>query len=173
VTGRRAVLALGANLGDRGAALQSAVDALVAADGVSVAAVSPVVESVPVGGPQQPDYLNAVVLVDTTLTPHELLATCRRIEFALGRERGVRWAARTLDVDIITYADLSCADEDLEIPHPRAARRAFVLAPWSLLDPDAVLPGPDGDPVPVRELLARATDVKGVRPAALVLKVSA
>lgn len=162
---RRAVLALGANLGDRRATLQSAVEALADADGVRVVVVSPVVETDPVGGPEQPDYLNAVVLVDTTLDLHELLATCRRIEQAHGRERRVRWGARTLDIDIVTVEGATCRDDVLELPHPRAAQRAFVLAPWAAVDPDAVLTGPGGQAVPVRDLLTAAADADGVRAA--------
>lgn len=162
---RRAVLALGANLGDRRATLQSAVEALATADGVRVVVASPVVETDPVGGPEQPDYLNAVVLVDTTLDPHELLATCRRIEQAHGRERLVRWGARTLDIDIVTVEGVTCCDDVLELPHPRAAQRAFVLAPWAAVDPDAVLAGPGGQAVPVRDLLTVAADAGGVRAA--------
>ena len=160
---RRAVLALGANLGDRRAALQAAVEALAAADGVRLVAVSPLVETDPVGGPEQPDYLNAVVLVDTSLDPHDLLALCGRIEQDHGRERLIHWGARTLDIDIITVEGVTCADDVLELPHPRAARRAFVLAPWAAIDPDARLPGPDGRALPVRDLLAVAADAAGVR----------
>jgi dihydroneopterin aldolase/2-amino-4-hydroxy-6-hydroxymethyldihydropteridine diphosphokinase len=162
---QRAVLSLGANLGDRRAALQSALEALAASDGVRVAAVSPVVETDPVGGPEQPEYLNAVVFVDTSLDPHDLLAVCLQIEHDHGRERLVHWGARTLDIDIVAVEGVTCADDVLELPHPRAARRAFVLAPWSALDPEARLPDADGRPVPVRDLLAVAADAAGVRPA--------
>jgi 2-amino-4-hydroxy-6-hydroxymethyldihydropteridine diphosphokinase len=163
----RAVLALGANLGDRRATLQSAVEALAVAPGVRVVAVSALVETDPVGGPEQPDYLNAVVLVDTTLTPHELLATAHRIELDHGRERRVRWGARTLDIDVVDHAGRVLADDVLELPHPRAALRGFVLVPWLSVDPKAALPGADGEPVPVRDLLARLPDTGGVRPASV------
>jgi dihydroneopterin aldolase/2-amino-4-hydroxy-6-hydroxymethyldihydropteridine diphosphokinase len=163
--GVRAVLALGANLGDRRATLQSAVEALAAIGGVVVTAVSPIVETHPVGGPAQPDYLNAVVLVDTTLSPHELLSACQRIELDHGRVRAVRWEARTLDIDIVAYGDVVTTEDILQLPHPRAAQRAFVLAPWAAVDPDAALPGPDSSPTLVHELLARAADAAAVRPA--------
>jgi 2-amino-4-hydroxy-6-hydroxymethyldihydropteridine diphosphokinase len=163
----RAVLALGANLGDRRTTLQKAVEALAAAPGVRVVAVSALVETDPVGGPEQPDYLNAVVLVDTTLTARELLATGQRIELDHGRERLVRWGARTLDIDVVDYAGEVSADDVLELPHPRAAQRAFVLVPWLSADPEAELPSADGARVPVRELLARLPDAGGVRPAAV------
>jgi dihydroneopterin aldolase / 2-amino-4-hydroxy-6-hydroxymethyldihydropteridine diphosphokinase len=157
-----AVLALGTNLGDRPARLRAAVAGLRAVPGLEVEAVSPVVETDPVGGPEQPDYLNAVVLVTTTLSPRELLAAGLRIESGQGRERTVRWGPRTLDVDVIRYGDLLSADPVLQLPHPRAQGRAFVLAPWLAVDPGAHLPGPDG-PLEVAPLLAAAPDRAGVR----------
>jgi dihydroneopterin aldolase/2-amino-4-hydroxy-6-hydroxymethyldihydropteridine diphosphokinase len=150
---RDGVLALGANLGDRAATLDAAVAELAATPGIEVVAVSPVVETDPVGGPEQPDYLNAVVAVRSTLTPHALLAACLAVEQRHGRERRVRWAARTLDVDVVTYGGLVLDTPDLVLPHPRAATRAFVLAPWAALDPRARLAVPGGS-LPVAELLA-------------------
>ncbi|GAB2690932.1 2-amino-4-hydroxy-6-hydroxymethyldihydropteridine diphosphokinase [Thalassiella azotivora] len=157
-----AVLALGSNLGDRVATLQGAVDALAAEPDVDVVAVSPVVETDPVGGPEQDDYLNAVVAVRTGLSPRRLLAACHRVEARFGRERAVRWGPRTLDVDVVAFGDLVSSDAELTLPHPRAHDRAFVLAPWARLDPRAALPGPDGGPVAL--LAARAADADGVRP---------
>src|ERR1700712_5897257 len=98
---RRAYLGIGSNLGDRFAYLQLAVDELVTADGVAVVGISPVYETAPVGGPEQPDYLNAVVAVDTTLTAHELLRVAQAIEAEADRVRTVRWGPRTLDVDVL------------------------------------------------------------------------
>jgi dihydroneopterin aldolase/2-amino-4-hydroxy-6-hydroxymethyldihydropteridine diphosphokinase len=158
-----AVLALGTNVGDRVATLVSAVAALDATPGLTVRRASPVVETEPVGGPEQPDYLNAVVLVTTALSPRALLAACQAVEAGHGRERTVRWGPRTLDVDVIDYAGLVAAAPDLELPHPRAHERAFVLQPWAAVDPDAVLMTPAG-PCPVRDLLAGALDRDGVRP---------
>ena len=152
------VLALGANLGDREATLQSAVDALAATPGPRVLAASPVVETAPVGGPEQPDYLNAVLTCRTTLGPGELLSACLAIENEHGRVRETHWGARTLDIDVITYGELELSGPDLELPHPRAAARAFVLLPWSLLDPDARLAGRD-----VAALAEAADDRDGVR----------
>lgn len=129
-----AVLALGSNLGDRLATLQAAVDQLAASPGVSVRAVSSVYETDPVGTDHQPDYLNAVVLAETTLSPSELLALAHSIEADLGRLRGKRWAARTLDIDIIDVAGVVSADPTLTLPHPRALERAFVLVPWVEID---------------------------------------
>jgi dihydroneopterin aldolase/2-amino-4-hydroxy-6-hydroxymethyldihydropteridine diphosphokinase len=157
-----AVLALGTNLGDREATLRAALAGLRDVPDLVVDAVSPVVQTDPVGGPEQPDYLNAVVLVTTGLSPRELLAACQLIEAGQGRERTVRWGPRTLDIDVIRYDDLHSADPLLELPHPRAGQRAFVLVPWLAVDPQAWLPTPSG-PVPVRELLAGAGDRDGVR----------
>jgi 2-amino-4-hydroxy-6-hydroxymethyldihydropteridine diphosphokinase len=136
----RAVLALGANLGDRMAALQRAVDVLAAAPSVTVVAVSPVYETAPVG-PPQPDYLNAVVVVDTSLGGRELLDLAHLIEAELGRERQERFGPRTLDVDVLDFGEQRSDDPVLTLPHPRAHERAFVLAPWSDVDPDAEVPG--------------------------------
>lgn len=155
------VLALGSNLGERVAHLQGAVDALGAAPGVTVHRVSPVVETDPVGGPEQDPYLNAVVLASTTLAPLDLLATCQAVEAARDRVREVRWGPRTLDVDVLTFGEAVDDDERLTLPHPRAHARAFVLVPWALADPDAVLPGPDGGRV--QDLAEQAPDRAGVR----------
>ena len=130
----RAYLGIGANLGDRAAHLQSAVDRLADAPGVDVVAVSPVYETAPVGGPSQPDYLNAVVAVDTSLTPHELLEIAHRLEAAAQRVRGERWGPRTLDVDLLLVGDLTVDDPDLVVPHPRMTERAFVLVPLADVD---------------------------------------
>ncbi|HEY0716256.1 MAG TPA: 2-amino-4-hydroxy-6-hydroxymethyldihydropteridine diphosphokinase [Streptosporangiaceae bacterium] len=146
----RAVLALGSNLGDRRRELQQAVDQLAATPGVRVTGVSPVYETGPVGGPEQPDYLNAVVLAEVGLPAAGLLRRAHEIEAAARRTREVRWGPRTLDVDIIAYGNALSADPVLTLPHPRARQRAFVLAPWRDADPDAELPGSG----PVAALLA-------------------
>jgi 2-amino-4-hydroxy-6-hydroxymethyldihydropteridine diphosphokinase len=156
------VLALGTNLGDRAAVLRSAVQSLAGTPGLVVERVSPVVETDPVGGPEQGPYLNAVVLARTTSSPSELLSSCQRIEARHGRQRLVRWGARTLDIDIVSYDDLVCATTDLTLPHPRAHLRGFVLVPWCAVDPGAVLPGPHGGAV--RDLAEHAADAGGVRP---------
>jgi 2-amino-4-hydroxy-6-hydroxymethyldihydropteridine diphosphokinase len=160
---RQIVLALGSNLGDRRDILQGCVDAIAAIPEVEVMAVSPVYETVPVGGPPQPDYLNTVMLARTTLPSRVLLGRLHEIEAAFDRERSVRWGPRTLDIDIITVAGEVSADPELTLPHPRAHERAFVLAPWHDVDPDAVLPGHG----PVATLLA-AADRSGIRRAALL-----
>ena len=159
-----AYLGLGSNLGDRLANLQGAVDHLRAEDGIRVDASSRVWETAPVGGPEQPDYLNAVVRVETNLDPQGLLAACRRAESALGRERGVRWGPRTVDVDVLLYDERAVDEPDLVVPHPRIAERAFVILPLLELDPDPVLP--DG-----RRLVEQRLDASGVAPFAPPLVV--
>ena len=143
----RAVIALGSNLGDRLEHLRAAVRELGGAG--EVVAVSPVYSTAPVGGPDQPDYLNAVVVLDTHLPAHELLEECHHLEDAAGRVRVERWGPRTLDLDLIAYDGVASDDPDLTLPHPRAAERAFVLRPWLDVDPAATLAG-----VPVASLLA-------------------
>ncbi|MGD0923869.1 MAG: 2-amino-4-hydroxy-6-hydroxymethyldihydropteridine diphosphokinase [Streptosporangiaceae bacterium] len=139
--GRRVVLALGGNLGDRLATLQGGVDALLGPPGLTLVALSPVYETVPVGGPPQPEYLNAVLIAGTTLAAADLLRRCQAVEASFGRVRQEVWGPRTLDVDVIVYGDVVSDDPELTLPHPRARERAFVLAPWLDADPDAEIPG--------------------------------
>ena len=141
----QAFLGLGSNLGDRQEHLQRAVDLLGAEPGIEVVGSSSVWETDPVGGPSQPDYLNAVVRVRTDLAPHDLLGACLRTEAALGRVRDVRWGPRTIDIDVLLIDALALGDADLTVPHPRMIERAFVLLPLLELDPAAALP--DGTPL--------------------------
>ena len=161
------VLALGANLGEARLTLARAVDGLAGADGLEIDAVSRLVSSAPVGGPEQPSYLNAVVLARTVLTPQSVLAVAHHLEQAAGRERLVRWGPRTLDIDVIQYGerpDTALSDDpELTLPHPRAQERAFVLVPWAQADPAAVLVLADGTEAAVGDLAARAADRAGVR----------
>jgi 2-amino-4-hydroxy-6-hydroxymethyldihydropteridine diphosphokinase len=142
-----AVIAFGSNLGDRAAILHAAATALAEAEGVELLAMSGLHESIALkpGGadPAAPEYLNAVALVRTTLTPDALLALLHRIEAEHGRERTEKWGDRTLDLDLIDFAGLRRKGEGdgLTLPHPRAQERDFVLRPWLEVDPDAVLPG--------------------------------
>ena len=155
----KAVLSLGSNLGDRLALLQQAILDVAGQPRLTPVAVSGVYETDPVGGPDQPYFLNAVLVIDTTLTPRELLELAHAVEASADRERSVRWGPRTLDVDIIAMGDDVVDETDLQVPHPRAAERAFVLVPWSDADPTAVFPGAGA----VRELLD-TVDTTGVRP---------
>jgi 2-amino-4-hydroxy-6-hydroxymethyldihydropteridine diphosphokinase len=140
----RAVLSLGANLGDRAAALRAAITAL-KDDGVLVAR-STLYETPPWGPVEQPPYLNAVVVVRGDRDAAGWLARAHELEQAAGRTRDERWGPRTLDVDVVTVTGddgrpVLSADSALTLPHPRAHERAFVLVPWASLDPTAVLPG--------------------------------
>jgi 2-amino-4-hydroxy-6-hydroxymethyldihydropteridine diphosphokinase len=153
---RRAVLALGSNLGDRLAMLQGAVDTLSKAG--RVLAVSPVYETDPVGGPEQADFLNAVIVLETGLEAHALLGIAQAAEARFARVREQRWGPRTLDVDVVSFGDEVVEDADLVVPHPRAAQRAFVLVPWSAIESNARFP----DGRRVADLLA-GMDVAGVR----------
>jgi 2-amino-4-hydroxy-6-hydroxymethyldihydropteridine diphosphokinase len=151
----RAYLALGSNIGERLSYLQLAVDALVEADGMEVVAVSRVYETVPVGGPPQDAYLNAVVAIDTGLDPYGLLALAQQIERDAQRVRRERWGPRTLDVDMLLYDELRQDDPDLTLPHPRMWERGFVLAPLrdvapALVDADEAWEGVQEAPVTLR-----------------------
>lgn len=136
----RIYLGLGSNLGDRLASLSRAVE-LLHERGARVRRSSRVYETDPAGGPPQPDYLDAVVEVETDLDPRELLRVCLEVESELGRVRGERWGPRTIDIDLLTYGEREVTDPDLTIPHPRMHERAFVLVPLLELDADPPLPG--------------------------------
>lgn len=135
---------MGANLGNRAGTIAAAMERVGATAGVSVIAISTLVEAVAIrpDGPDDthPNYLNGVALVDTTLSAPALLAVLHDVENEFGRTRTERWGDRTLDLDLIVFGDL-IEDGNLVVPHPRAHERAFVLAPWLELDPDAVIPG--------------------------------
>ena len=137
----RVVIAMGSNLGDRLDYLQGGLDGLFDTPRLVFLAVSPVYETTPVGGPEQPDYLNAVTIGETTLPAWAVLERCHSLEDAFGRVRGELWGPRTLDLDLIVYGDEMSDGPGLMLPHPRAHERAFVLAPWHDADPDAELPG--------------------------------
>ena len=139
---RRAALALGSNLGDRLETLQNAIDTLLSTDEIMGVAVSPVYETEPVGGPaDQPSYLNAVLLVDTTLSARSLLERAQAVEEVYGRNRTEHWGPRTLDIDVLVVGNRIEDDGTVVVPHPRLHERAFVLAPWADVEPDAQVPG--------------------------------
>ena len=154
-----AVLSLGSNLGDRETTIRDAVAEIAAIPGVTITAASSIVETAALKqqgvDTDAPAYLNAVVIVRTTLAPERLLEAVGAIERAHGRVRDERWGDRTLDIDIVACGGLRYVSETLTLPHPRAAERAFVLAPWFEIDPNADLPGYGR----VADLLAVAHDV--------------
>ena len=158
---RRVVLAIGGNLGDVPVTLMHTVEALSYMEGFQIDDVSPIMRTKPVLAPgqaPQPDYWNAVVVGSAIATPDELFAQTSRIERELGRERHERWGARTVDIDIIQIEGLASSDPVLTLPHPRAKERAFVLAPWLLCEPDAILEGVGR----VSDLLANTPDREGI-----------
>jgi 2-amino-4-hydroxy-6-hydroxymethyldihydropteridine diphosphokinase len=137
----RAYVGLGANLGPREVTLLRAVDLLAETEGVDVLQGSQLRQTEPFGVVDQPPYLNGAVVVDTTLTPRELLERLLEIERQLGRVRDVRWGARTIDLDLLVYGDLSVDEPGLRVPHPRLAERRFALEPLAELDPALDIPG--------------------------------
>ncbi len=166
------VVALGANLGDRRAAMQGALFGLASLPGTTVHAVSPVYETPPMG-PPQPDYLNAVALLATESEPATLLEHAHGVEAAFGRVRAERWGPRTLDIDLVCFGARLLRTERLTLPHPGAASRPFVLVPWLDVDPAAVLPGVGpvaaalaALPAPQRQSLLRRDDLALVLPEA-------
>jgi 2-amino-4-hydroxy-6-hydroxymethyldihydropteridine diphosphokinase len=133
------VIALGSNLGDRLARLESAISSIGAF--AKIQCISSFIETAPVGGPEQPDYMNGVLIAESDLLPSDFLDNLHQIENAAGRTREVRWGARTLDLDIIVAGEITQDDPKLTLPHPRAHERAFVLQPWLEIEPNAVIPG--------------------------------
>jgi len=165
--GVAAYLGLGSNLGDRLANLERAVRLLARHPGIRLVRSSRVYETEPVGGPAQPDYLNAVLEAETELSPQELLRACLGVEETMGRVRTGRWGPRVIDVDLLTYDDLEIDEPDLTVPHPRMHERGFVLIPLAELDADPPLPG--GRRLSTVRLAPGA--VTGVRPTAPPLEV--
>ena len=132
----RAFLGLGSNIGDRRAALRRAVAAI-----ADLVCVSPLYETDPVGGPEQDQYFNIVVELDTAAPARELLALCRRLEAEADRRRTVRWGPRTLDVDVLLIDGITVDEPDLAVPHPRMHQRNFVVQPLWAIDPTVEVPG--------------------------------
>ncbi len=141
MSGNEAFIGIGSNVGDRVVFCRRAVQRLNDADGISVAAVSSLYETSPIGGPPQRSYVNMAVKVETTLEPSDLLASLKALEASLGREpTDMRWGPRVVDLDILLYGEEKVQDPDLEIPHPRLARRRFALIPLLEIAPDAADP---------------------------------
>lgn len=133
----KAVIALGANIGNPQEQMDIAISLL--REALEVTAVSSYFTTAPVGGPEQPDYLNAVCIAESELPAAELLALLHGIEKTLGRERIEHWGPRTIDLDLIQYGAILSYAEELTLPHPRAHERRFVLEPWAQVEPDALL----------------------------------
>ena len=143
----RAYIGIGANLGDAPAQVRQAIEALGQIEQTSLIRASSLYRTAPVGFLDQPDFINAVVAVDTELDAHRLLAGLRQIEIQYGRVRTFKDAPRTLDLDLLLYEDAQFADDVLAVPHPRMHERAFVLVPLAEIAPDVIIPakGPVGD----------------------------
>lgn len=153
-----AALGLGSNLGDRQAHLSGAVRTLEGMEEVSVSAVSSLWETPPWGIEDQPHFLNACVLIETSLSPMAVLDACLAIERDHGRERALRWGPRTLDMDVLYYDEIEMSEERLILPHPRMLLRSFVLAPLAEIAPDKVIGG-----ATIRENLALLGVDEGVQ----------
>ena len=135
----KVVIALGSNIGDTNSHLHHAIEEL--AKHIEVKAVSSFYKTAPVGGPIQDDYLNAVLVAQSEMDPLDLLVIMQEIETLAGRTREVHWGPRTLDLDLIAFGDHKINEPHLELPHPRAHERTFVLEPWLEIDPEAELTG--------------------------------
>lgn len=133
----KAIVALGSNLGDRLNFLQSAVNEINSLPEVHISKISRVYETLPIGGPEQGNYLNAVISLNTELEADELLLKLLHIELNLGRQREIAWGPRTIDLDLIWFEDQTINLENLILPHPRAHERCFVIKPWLEIEPDA------------------------------------
>jgi 2-amino-4-hydroxy-6-hydroxymethyldihydropteridine diphosphokinase len=150
----RAYVALGSNLGEPQRAVESGFESLAALSGCSLVARSSLYRTAPVGVGRQPDFINAVAAVDTTLGPRELLAALFDVEARHGRTRHVALAARTLDLDLLLHGDTTLTEPDLQLPHPRMHLRAFVLVPLAEIAPELVIPGLG----PIVSLLPKVAD---------------
>ena len=133
----KAVVALGANIGNPKENLDLAIALL--REATDLVSVSKYYTTAPVGGPEQPDYLNAVCIVESELPAVDLLSLLHGIEKTLGRERIEHWGPRTIDLDLIQYGSLLSNSQELALPHPRAHERRFVLEPWHEIEPEAIL----------------------------------
>lgn len=137
----RYVIAVGANLGEAMVVVSNALDSLADRLDGDLVARSSLYRTAPVGGPEQPDFINAVTIIDSDLQPSEILTRLQAVENESGRVRDIRWGPRTLDLDVIVAGEVVSDDPNLTIPHARAHERAFVLLPWLEIDPLAEIPG--------------------------------
>ena len=169
----RYVIGIGSNMGDSVSIVRRAIDEIEATFDIDVDERSSLYRTRPVGGPEQDDYINAVVVMHCDRDPDRVLAGLQEIEHEFGRVRDVRWGPRTLDLDIIAVNDMISVDPDLTLPHPRAHERTFVLVPWHEIDPEATLPHHG----PIENLINRLThdaeDDSGIPSASSVVVVTA
>lgn len=133
------VLGLGSNIGNREENIKAALAALDAHPAIEVVTVSSLYETAPVGFTEQPEFLNAVARINTSLQPVELLEACLTVEKQLGRVREVRWGPRTIDIDVLLFDELELSTEQLSLPHPRLHERCFVLVPLAEIAPNLVV----------------------------------
>lgn len=159
ITLKIAYLALGSNLGKRIENLKSSLEMLDDEQEISVAKVSPVYETAPVGGPEQGSFLNACAALETDLPPEKLLLKMLHTEDEMGRVREERWGPRLIDLDLLVYENEIVNTELLELPHPRLAERGFVLVPLADIAPGLIVPGYNKT---VSELLLLLPDIKGI-----------
>ena len=145
----KVVIALGSNIGDTNSHLHHAIDEL--GKSIHIVAVSSFYKTAPVGGPAQDDFLNAVLVAESDMDPLDILVAMQEIETLAGRTRDIHWGPRTLDLDLIAYGDEVIQEPHLELPHPRAHERSFVLQPWLEIDPEAVIVGKGA----IKDLLAK------------------
>jgi len=150
----RAFVGVGANLGDAAAQVRAAIGALAALPGTRLVAASSLYRTAPLGYADQPDFVNAAVLLETALAPRALLEALQAVEARSGRARSFKDAPRVLDLDLLLYGGELLQEPDLVVPHPRLHSRAFALAPVVEIDPDAVIPGRG----PAKEWLARCAN---------------
>ena len=150
----RAFVGVGANLGDAAAQVRAAIGALATLPGTRLVAASSLYRTAPLGYADQPDFINAAVLLETALAPRALLEALQAVEARSGRARSFQDAPRVLDLDLLLYGEEALHEPDLVVPHPRLHSRAFALAPLVEIDPDAVIPGRG----PAKEWLARCAD---------------
>lgn len=154
-----AYIGLGSNLGDKVRNIREALQLLESRKGVKVIKVSSLYETIPVGYSNQPNFINAVVAVQTDKPPDELLAIAKAIEAELGRQKSFRWGPRLIDLDILLYDNLTYKSAKLKLPHPEVKNRAFVLVPLAEIAGDKIHP----EGLSIKELLAKLGPVKGVK----------
>ena len=168
-TGTLAYLGLGTNLGDRESYLAQALKELAGLPTIEIGAVSSIYETAPVGLTDQPDFLNLVVSVRTTLSPRELMDALLHIENKMGRVRTVRWGPRVIDLDLLLFGDVRVEVPGLSVPHPRLRERSFVLIPLAEIAPDLILPGEKMTVKKLAEkLLVNSDEIGNIRRSGLV-----